>query len=163
MRRFLLFGIGMLAFSLSGCGLFPPMDGNKPDDTDEDEETNVDVEDKHGIAPKIVKALVKDEASYSDCRLMWAAFESMAEYVENGHNGITSSGQAIKLWSKYCDNLGWKKGKYEEFSEAVKEAFDEYGLDEPKPMDEVADKVEDTFRVLAAGCKEAALKVKNKK
>lgn len=102
------------------------------------------------------------EASLADvprdeCVKLYGVFEALAGYIESGGSGVESTGQLLQLTTKTLDNLGWAKGRYPRLAEAVRVGLNER-FRQPKAISDVRGDVVSTFREIAAGCRDGAVK-----
>lgn len=92
-----------------------------------------------------------------ECVKLYGVFTALAAYVEQGAKGIDSTGQLLQLTTRTLDNLSWSKGKYPKLAEVVKVGLNEK-FKTPKPLADVRADVVATFREIAAGCQDGAMR-----
>lgn len=92
-----------------------------------------------------------------ECIKLYGAFTALADYVQAGSKGVDSTGQLLQLTTKTLDNLDWAKGKYQRLSDVVRSGLNER-FKVPRKIDEVRADVAGTFREIAAGCRDAAVR-----
>lgn len=92
-----------------------------------------------------------------ECVKLYGVFTALAQYVEGGSKGVESTGQLLQLTTKTLDNLSWAKGKYPRLAEVVKTGLNEK-FRTPKPMADARADVVATFREIAAGCQDGAMR-----
>lgn len=92
-----------------------------------------------------------------ECVKLYGVFTALAAYVEGGSKGVESTGQLLQLTTKTLDNLSWAKGKYPRLAEVVKNGLNEK-FKTPRPMADARAEVVATFREIAAGCQDGAMR-----
>lgn len=94
-------------------------------------------------------------ATRGECVDLYGAFAALADYVEDGAGGVTSTGQVLQLSTQTLKNLRWPQGKYPEFTRVVTAGLNSR-FEDPKPLDQAKGQVAAAYREIAAGCQDAA-------
>lgn len=92
-----------------------------------------------------------------ECVKLYGVFTALANYVNAKGKGVDSTSQLLQLTTGTLDNLEWPKGKYPKLAEVVKTELNAR-FKTPKPMDEARAEVVSTFREIAEGCMDGAMR-----
>ena len=150
-----------LLLSTPGCAyLFPTANNVKPDKPDNPEPPAPAPSDPFSAKPGMAKALQEDKVMRSQAILLYGIFAGAADYVQGLPNDTAETTTTIgrDKMPVMLDRVGWPVGKYPKVKAEIARiwvAMDFEASAKPLSDSAVKQKLLDTYRNMANGCKDA--------
>ena len=152
--------LGGLCLSVPGCGyLFPVLDHKQPDKPNPPAPAPAP-DDPFKARAGMATALEADNVLRSQAILLYGVFAGTADYVQglNNDTDLTTTTLGKEKMAVMLDRVGWPVGKYQKVKDEIGRIWTAMGFeDKAQPLSDsaVKQKLLDTYRNMAAGCKDA--------
>lgn len=146
--------------SSAGCAYLFPTHSASPDKPDKPDGPAPAPSDPFAARAGMAKALQDDQVMRSQAVLLYAIFAGTADYAQglNNDTDMTTTELGEKRMAALLDRVGWPHGKYPKVKTEISRIWKAMGfLEAPAALSDsaVKQKLLDTYRNMANGCKDA--------